>query len=245
MIPVALIQSTPHDESALLQSALLRAECSPIITSPTDPLEKWNTAQVVILLSIENQAQQSTHHTAKHLSLITQLKKHHHQGNLILGIGNGARILLESGLIPGLEEDKAAISINTNDTPAKKLGFACLSKDYQRNAFTRQLSLNHRIPLSNLQDYSQTAIIPPMLWQEMQMQGLNLLHYCNEMGAYQATSDTVVAMSNKAGNVMALLSPLQYDTEEAHALFKSMRDSLTENKNKHKQSIPLYYYPRS
>jgi phosphoribosylformylglycinamidine synthase len=93
-------------------------------------------------------------------------------------------------------------------------------------------------------------VISPGLLAEMQENGLNVFQYCDAQGKIidefpvnpNGSIDNIAAISNKAGNVMAMM-PHPERTEGCDAIFKSMREYIAEG---YKQKVePLHYYPRT
>lgn len=155
------------------------------------------------------------------------------QGSPILGIGPGALSLVELGLIPGLPGNK--IITNLTVVPFKTESavddYLHLTQDYQYNAFTRNLSLQDKIPISGHEN--RQFAVPPGLLLEIEAQGLNVLQY------YQRTA--IAALGNKAGNIMALLPCLAPNINSA-AIFISMSSYVKEKGLIPTQ--PLHYWPR-
>jgi phosphoribosylformylglycinamidine synthase I len=179
-------------------------------------------------------------------------------GKPILGICNGAQILVEAGLVAGVEDDKLCMVLTDNKRMqnGKVLGTGFynawvnmrLSDDYQLNAFTRYLKPQDilHIPVAHGEG---RFVIPPALLLEMQTQGLNVFQYCDEHGNIidefpvnpNGSMNNIAAVSNKAGNVLAMM-PHPERTPNGDPIFQSMRDYIKEG---YAQSVaPLNYYPR-
>lgn len=179
-------------------------------------------------------------------------------GKPVLGICNGAQILIETGLVPGLENNKVAMALAENKRMqnGKLLGTGfynawChirVSDHYQRNAFTRYLKPEDvmRVPVANGEG---RFVMSDALLQEVEMQGLNVFQYCDESGAItpdfpvnpNGSMNNIAAISNKDGNVMAIM-PHPERTEAGDPIFKSMHDYL--KKAVFTKLAPLHYYPR-
>lgn len=159
------------------------------------------------------------------------------QGKPILGMGDGVAFLLESGLIPGLENNKPAITLAEPASAQATWVHLRLSPLYQRNAFTRHLSPTAilHVPVANA---NARFVMSEVLLQEIEEQGLNIFQYSNEAGVL--TKD-IAALANKAGNVMAALPQLA-SSEACDPLFKSMHDYI--KKGVFNPVAPLHYYPR-
>lgn len=190
--------------------------------------------------------------------VMLEIKAQSEKGKPILGICNGAQILVETGLVPGLENNKIAMVLTENKRIAdgKILGTGFynawvnmrLSDQYQRNAFTRHLTPKDilHIPVAHGEG---RFVMSDALLQEVQAQGLNVFQYCDAKGNVidsfpinpNGSTNNIAAISNKAGNVMAMM-PHPERTQNGDAIFQSMRDYIAEGKTE--SAIPLYYYPR-
>lgn len=180
-------------------------------------------------------------------------------GKPVLGICNGAQILVETGLVPGVEGDKLSMVLTDNKRiqGGKVLGTGFynawvnmrLSDRYQVNAFTRHLKPQDilHIPVAHGEG---RFVIPPALLEEMQAQGMNVFQYCDASGKIidefpinpNGSVDNIAAVSNKAGNVMAMM-PHPERTPNGDRIFLSMRDYIQEG---YVQRVaPMYYQPRA
>ncbi len=179
-------------------------------------------------------------------------------GKPILGICNGAQILVESGLVPGVQHEQLAMALTDNKrmSHGKILGTGYynawvhmrLSDQYQRNVFTRHLTNKDilRLPVAHAEG---RFVIPPALLEEITMQGLNVFQYCDATGEINehfpvnpnGSVNNIAAVSNKQGNVLAMM-PHPERTPDCDALFASMRDAILEETVEH--VMPLHYVPR-
>lgn len=191
-------------------------------------------------------------------TVMLEIKAQSEKGKPILGICNGAQILVETGLVPGLENNKVAMVLTDNKRIAdgKILGTGFynawvnmrVSDEYQRNAFTRYLTPKDimHIPVAHGEG---RFVMSDALLQEVKMQGLNVFQYCDEKGAIidefpvnpNGSVNNIAAISNKAGNVMAMM-PHPERTTNGDAIFSSMRGYIAEGRTEN--VAPLYYYPR-
>lgn len=169
------------------------------------------------------------------------LKAECHRGKPILGLGQSAEILLETGLIPGVEHDKPCITladnISENDNQART--HIHLSRHYQLNAFTRHL---HPDTLLSIQAShpKKCFVIPPALFAEMQLLGSTVFQYCDANGKNDPMNP-IAAVSNKAGNVMAILAD-PTSSPGCDLIFQSMHDYIKEGYVQ--RVLPMNYYPR-
>ena len=186
------------------------------------------------------------------------LKEQSKLGKPVLGICNGAQILVETGLVPGVENDKLSMALTDNKRiqAGKVLGTGFynawvnmrLSDEYQLNAFTRKLSARDilHIPVAHGEG---RFVIGPGLLHEMRTQGLHVFQYCDAQGNItdefpinpNGSIDNIAAVSNKAGNVMAMM-PHPERTPNGDPIFQSMREYIEEGYVQ--QVAPLHYYPR-
>jgi len=168
------------------------------------------------------------------------LKKQTERGKPLLGICNGAQILVESGLVPGLANYQLGMALTTNKRvlDAKVLGTGfynawvsiSIPKDYPQSAFTRRLKAGQtlNIPIAHSEGRFQLS---PELWTVMQKEGCISFHYCNEQGQIDdkfpinpnGSAYNLAAISNAAGNVLAMM-PHPERSQEGDIIFQSMRD---------------------
>lgn len=140
----------------------------------------------------------------------------------ILGIGIGAEILVELGLVPGVENDRACMGILSSHENTS----SCiqLTHQYQLNMFTKHLFQKNILT----QPADASFVIPPALLIEMKTQGLNVFEYDN---------GEIAAVSNKTGNVLAMIP---YPNDDS--IFIALREA---TKDGYEQKVaPLFYYPR-
>ncbi|EKD53735.1 MAG: hypothetical protein ACD_60C00159G0015 [uncultured bacterium] len=186
------------------------------------------------------------------------LKAQSELGKPVLGICNGAQILVEAGLVPGIENDKLSMALTDNkriqNGHVVGTGYynawinMRLSDHYQLNAFTRYLTPKDilKVPVAHAEG---RFVIPSALLMEMQTQGLNLFQYSDEKGNIfdefpvnpNGSINNIAAISNKAGNIMAMM-PHPERTDAGDPIFQSMRSYIESG---YVQRVsPLNYYPR-
>ncbi len=191
--------------------------------------------------------------------LMQAIKQQSALGKPILGICNGAQILVETGLVPGLEHHKVGMALTENKRvqQGKVLGTGYynawvnmrLSDHYQLNAFTRHLSPKNilHIPVAHGEG---RFIIPPALLMEMQHNGQCVFQYCDSSGNMvdefpvnpNGSIQNIAAVSNKAGNVMAMM-PHPERTTHGDAIFTSMREYIEQGC--HQRVLPMHYQAKS
>lgn len=167
--------------------------------------------------------------------LMNVLKAESATGKPVLGICNGAQILLEAGLVPG-NGLPVALTENKRMSDGKILGTGYYNAwvqvkkgaQCQTNAFTRHLS-DHtilRIPVAHAQgrflaDSETAAHLAPLI----------ALQYCDESGSVidqfpvnpNGSLQNIAALCNPAGNIMAIM-PHPERTPIGDVLLASMRD---------------------
>ncbi|MCD6040182.1 MAG: purQ [Gammaproteobacteria bacterium] len=179
-------------------------------------------------------------------------------GKPVLGICNGAQILVETGLVPGLEKNQLGMALTDNKRvqQGKVLGTGYynawvsmrLSEGYQWNAFTRHLAPKKIlcVPVAHAEG---RFVIPPVLLDEIERNGLHVFQYCDAKGNIvdefpvnpNGSVHNIAAISNKAGNVMAIM-PHPERTPNGDAIFTSMHDYIEEGYVA--RTAPLDYQPR-
>ena len=178
--------------------------------------------------------------------IMKQIKIEAEKGKPVLGICNGAQILVESGLVPGLDGHRVGIALT--DNKRVKGGHVVgvgyyntwanlkLSASSDRCAFTRQLSADAiiNIPLAHGEG---RFIIPDKLLEKMIANDQIVYRYCDDTGNIMDEFPTnpngsmhnLAAVCNPQGNVMAMM-PHPERTENGDPIFSSMKDFI-ENGN--------------
>jgi hypothetical protein len=223
-IQIAIIQSLPSvDSGVALVSAVLQAGMEATIVTT----HHHNLFDGYVIDNVEKNNTQ----------LIEILRREVKIGKPLLSFGEeSANILAETGLIPGIENDRVGLVLKEYQEPAVYKAILP-ANEYQYNAFTRFVRPSTRLNLADDQLLHKEFSIPPGLLLEMQANGLDVFHYCDDSGK---RLDTVAAIANKAGNVMAMMPELS--SAALDIMFQSMREYILKG---YKQIIkPLYYYPR-
>jgi phosphoribosylformylglycinamidine synthase I len=260
MKQIAIIQfpgSNCERETAL---AVKRAGMQPVEFLWNESAEKLSTfAGFVIVGGFSYEDRSRAGVIASLDPLMQALKVENKKGKPILGICNGAQILVEAGLVPGLANDQVGMALTDNERVqnGNVLGTGYynawinmrLSDHYQLNAFTRKLTPQTilHIPIAHGEG---RFIIPPALLTEMQNNGQHVFQYCDETGNIinefpinpNGSINNIAAVSNKAGNVLAMM-PHPERTTQGDAIFESMREYIEAG---HVSTVaPLYYQPRA
>lgn len=178
--------------------------------------------------------------------IMKQIKIEAESGKPILGICNGAQILVESGLVPGLENHRVGIALTDNKRVKGDhvigVGYyntwanLQLTASAGRCAFTRKLKTGEwiNVPLAHGEG---RFIIPGELLEKMIANEQTVFRYCDNEGIISDEFPTnpngsmhnLAAVCNPAGNVMAMM-PHPERTENGDTIFSSMKDFI-ENGN--------------
>ena len=172
--------------------------------------------------------------------IIKQIKVEAGKGKPVLGICNGAQILVESGLVPGLEGHRVGIALT--DNKRVKNGHVVgvgyyntwinlkMSIPSDRCAFTRHLKPNEwiNIPLAHGEG---RFIIPDELLEKMITNDQTVFRYCDKGGKIanefptnpNGSMHNLAAVCSPAGNVMAIM-PHPERTENGDTIFSSMKE---------------------
>jgi len=179
-------------------------------------------------------------------------------GKPILGICNGAQILVEAVLVPGLEHNAIGMALTDNQRMQgeRLLGTGYynawvnmrLSDEYQRNAFFFFLTQKNilSLPVAHAEG---RFVVPEALLKEMVLNGQHVFQYCDDKGVINAefpvnpngSIHNIAAVSNKRGNVLAMM-PHPERTTQGGPIFTSMRDYIANGF--HQKVAPLHYLPR-
>lgn len=242
---VVIIHFPEASEGAVLELALERQGLEGESMAWDAPLAKEAKAQAYIIISdLETSSFRSA---AAYGQFLAFLRTETAQGKPVLGLGHGAAFLVENGLVPGLFIDRIAIKVAENKAGnAPKNVIIRLSDDYQYNAYTRCLS--PKIRLESRLNCPANLTLPPGLLAELISQGLNVFSYCDAEGQALPDLETnpsgsihhIAALSNKAGNVLALFPELPEAGMDA--LLLSLKVHLASGFVEKVE--PLYYWPR-
>ena len=172
--------------------------------------------------------------------IIKQIKVEAGKGKPVLGICNGAQILVESGLVPGLEGHRVGIALTDNkrvkNGHVMGVGYyntwtnLKMSTPSDRCAFTRHLKPNEwiNIPLAHGEG---RFIIPDELLEKMITNDQTVFRYCDKDGKIanefptnpNGSMHNLAAVCSPAGNVMAIM-PHPERTENGDTIFSSMKE---------------------
>ena len=170
--------------------------------------------------------------------VVNELKKQALLGKPILGICNGAQILVESGLVPGNKEFETLVSLTDNKRTVggRIVGTGYFNKwcyikpnENTKSAFIKKGGKPMRVPIAHAEG---RFLFNEDLEKEILKNNLISYKYCDKDGSLSSDFPTnpngsihsAAALSNLAGNVMAIMPhPERTLQNEADDLFKSMK----------------------
>src|SRR5436190_8186019 len=186
---IAIVQFPGSNCERETMLAVKRAGMEPVEFLWNEPREKLTNMDGFIIVGGFSYEDRSRAGVIAALDPVMQeIKLQSEQGKPVLGICNGAQILVETGLVPGLENHKVGMVLTENKRVAddKILGTGYynswvhlrLANEYQRNAFTRKLSHKSilHVPIAHGEG---RFVMSPALLQEVVAQGLNVFQYCD------------------------------------------------------------------
>ena len=172
--------------------------------------------------------------------IMKQIKMEAAKGKPVLGICNGAQILVESGLVPGLKDHRVGMALTDNKRVqgghVVGVGYyntwvkLKMSAPFNRCAFTRHLKTGGwiNVPLAHGEG---RFIIPDELLKKMITNDQTVFRYCDDGGKIvdefptnpNGSMHNLAAVCNAQGNVMAMM-PHPERTENGDAIFSSIKE---------------------
>jgi len=187
--------------------------------------------------------------------IINIIKKESEKGKPVLGICNGAQILVESGMVPGINKYYLSSSLTNNKRVVNKevLGTGYYNSwahiscaiDPNKSAFTRLLNSGEsiHIPFAHAEG---RFVIPESLLEILINNDQIPFRYCDNNGNIinefptnpNGSMYNIAALSNATGNVMAIM-PHPERTVNGDKIFLSMHDYINSG---YKQKISFINY---
>ncbi|MDF2530291.1 MAG: purQ, partial [Gammaproteobacteria bacterium] len=184
--------------------------------------------------------------------LVEKIAEQAKAGKPVLGICNGAQILVESGLVPGLSNKQIGMALTHNKRvqQGKVLGTGffndwCYIKTKPNSAgvFNRYSADLLNIPFAHAEG---RFIIPDIVWQALQKSQAEIWQYCDSTGKVldefpinpNGSAYNVAGISNAAGNILALM-PHPERAGNGDVIFASMRDYIRDQKRVHVEELEL------
>ena len=189
--------------------------------------------------------------------IINIIKKESEKGKPVLGICNGAQILVESGLVPGVKNYPLSSSLSNNkriiDGEVLGTGYynewvhLLCSVEPEKSTFTQSFNIGEtiHIPLAHAEG---RFVIPEDLLTVLINNNQVPFRYCDSGGSVVNEFPTnpngsiynIAALTNRPGNVMAIM-PHPERTANGDKIFVSMRNYI-ESKNKKSVSFLDYKF---
>ena len=176
--------------------------------------------------------------------IMTVIKNESSNGKPVLGICNGAQILIESGLVPGLKDNAVAIALTDNKRiiNEKVVGVGYynswsnlkVTTNPDRCAFTRVFKKDSMINIPFAHGEGR-FVMPAELLKELQKNNQIAFKYANENGDEidefptnpNGSQNNIAAICNASGNVMAIM-PHPERTTNGDQIFSSMKRFIDE-----------------
>lgn len=172
--------------------------------------------------------------------VMTIIKEQNALGKPVLGICNGAQILVQSGLVPGLDCAELALTENKRMSDGKLLGLGFynawhhirLSEEARPTAFTLNFSSKNVIRLPVAHGEGRFVVSENCL-QQLKDRGLIVFQYCDQGGEVSpdfpvnpnGSMANIAALANEAGTAMAIM-PHPERSVDGDVIFASLREYL-------------------
>ncbi len=142
-------------------------------------------------------------------------------GKPVLGICNGAQVLVEAGLIPGIEPGQVEMGLAPNyPDPAGRIGDFCCRWVYLKHscppgrcALTSQMPADYIWPVPIAHGEGRFTTRDPNIVQELQANNQIVFQYCDADGRIDdspeinpnGAMENIAGLCNPAGNVLAMM----------------------------------------
>ncbi|MBN1504198.1 MAG: phosphoribosylformylglycinamidine synthase I [Candidatus Eisenbacteria bacterium] len=150
-------------------------------------------------------------------SVVQEVALQADRGKPVLGICNGAQVLVEAGMVPGLSPGRVEMALGPNRTDGRS-GYLCewvflKAVEPGRAAFTCAMREGQVVPLPIAHAEGRFVTRSPGTLEALEKERLPRLLYCSQSGevatAYPSNPNgsvlSAAAVSNRKGNVMAMM----------------------------------------
>ena len=241
MINIAIIQFPGSNTERETLMACRRVGLNPVEFLWNEPAESLSDLDGFVIVGGFSYEDRSRSGVIAALDpIMKQIKIEAAKGKPVLGICNGAQILVESGLVPGLDDHRVGLALTDNKRVKEGhvvgVGYyntwanLKMSIPSNRCAFTRHLDTGGviNIPLAHGEG---RFVIPNKLLEKMITNDQTVYRYCDDDGKVVGEFPTnpngsiynLAAVCNPAGNVMALM-PHPERTTNGDPIFSSMKE---------------------
>lgn len=155
---------------------------------------------------------------AAKLPAVERIARESESGKPVIGICNGAQVLVETGIVPGIHPGRVELALAPNRAP-RRPGYQCRwihvrpSEGPGRATFAATISLDEIVPLPLAHGEGRFTTADPDVRERIESQGLVLFRYVDAAGhpADHYPDDPNGAMfqaagiTNVAGNVLAFM----------------------------------------
>jgi phosphoribosylformylglycinamidine synthase len=246
-VSIAVIQFPGSNTERETLMACRRVGLSPVEFLWNEPVEKLSDFDGYIIVGGFAYEDRSRAGVIAALDpIMKQIEIEAEKGKPILGICNGAQILVESGLVPGLDNHRVGLALTDNkrvkDGHVLGVGYYNTWANLQMSApsnhcaFTRHLKTGDwiNVPLAHGEG---RFVVPDELLEKMISNDQTVFQYCDDNGNVvdefptnpNGSMHNLAAVCNARGNVMAMM-PHPERTENGDAIFSSMKEFI-ENGN--------------
>lgn len=180
--------------------------------------------------------------------IMKTIKEQAAAGKPVLGVCNGAQILVESGLIPGVDGTRLAMSLARNkrvrDGEVLGTGYyntwtnlKCVTPK-GNCMFTYHMHEGEMLAAPIAHGEGRFVSVHASLFEQLKANGQMVLRYCDKQGAMteqfpinpNGSSYNLAAICNPEGNVMAVMPHLERDSDASFKMFTSLKDAMTARK---------------
>jgi phosphoribosylformylglycinamidine synthase subunit PurQ / glutaminase len=176
--------------------------------------------------------------------LMAELIKQVKAGKPIIGVCNGAQILVESGLVPGLsgEQIGGALAVNVRKKDGHVVGTGFYNTWCNHKVVSRSNVFMSEFEEAEIFDMpiahgEGRFVFPPEVLQAMEANGQILFKYCDDKGVIEdnfptnpnGTINNIAAIGNPSGNVIAMM-PHPERSKSSPKFFTAMRKFIESSK---------------